>query len=162
MEHRVTTIGVYGSDLSAFLGRLRSARVQLLLNVRQRRGVRGSEYAWANSVHLQQALAEAGIGYQHHRDLAPTTRLRELQYAEDDRRGVGKRSRRELAPAFIRGYTTEILDHADLGQLVSSLPTSGAAALFCVERDAAACHRRLIAERLAERFGVSIEHLRAQ
>ena len=36
---------------------------------------------------------------------------------EDDRRGVGKRSRRELAAEYTRRYTTEILDprrpHAD-------------------------------------------------
>jgi hypothetical protein len=40
--------------------------------------------------------------------------LRQLQYAEDDRRGVGKRSRRELAAEYTRRYTTEILDRADL------------------------------------------------
>ena len=38
----------------------------------------------------------------------PTTELRRLQYAEDDRRGVGKRSRRELAAEYARRYTTEI------------------------------------------------------
>jgi hypothetical protein len=43
-------------------------------------------------VRLQGALAEAGIGYAHHRELAPTTELRHLQYAEDHREGVGKRS----------------------------------------------------------------------
>ena len=69
------------------------ADVGLLMDVRQRRGVRGSEYAWANSARLQAALAEAGIEYRHHKELAPTTELRRLQYREDDRQGVGKRSR---------------------------------------------------------------------
>ena len=43
------TIGVYGFDRESFLAALADARVDLLLDVRQRRGVRGSEYAWANA-----------------------------------------------------------------------------------------------------------------
>ncbi|MFE1947411.1 DUF488 family protein, N3 subclade [Streptomyces massasporeus] len=157
---RMTTIGIYGFDGESFLQRLRQADVRLLLDVRQRRGVRGPEYAWANSRRLQAALAEAGIAYEHHPELAPTTELRMLQYAEDDRRGVGKRSRRELAAEYIRRYTTEILDRADLAPIVSALPSRGTAALFCVERDPEACHRSLIARRLAERHRVTIGHLR--
>lgn len=105
-------------------------------------------------------LAQARIAYEHHPELAPTTELRQLQYAEDDRQGVGKRSRRELAAEYTRRYTTEILDRADLTPIVSELPSSGTAALLCVERDPEACHRSLIAERLAQRHAVSIEHLR--
>ena len=86
----------------------------MLLDVRQRRGVRGSEYAWANSVRLQAALADAEIGYRHHLELAPTTELRQLQYREDDRQGVGKRSRSQLAPEYRERYLREILDRADL------------------------------------------------
>ncbi|NUU23112.1 MAG: DUF488 domain-containing protein [Streptomycetaceae bacterium] len=158
--HRMMTIGVYGFDGESFLRRLRQADVRLLLDVRQRRGVRGHEYVWANSHRLQAALAEAGIAYEHHPELAPTTELRMLQYAEDDRRGVGKRTRRELAAEYIRRYATEILDRADLAPIVSALPSGGTSALFCVERDPEACHRSLIARRLAERHRVTIEHLR--
>ncbi|MDJ0769496.1 MAG: DUF488 domain-containing protein [Ilumatobacter sp.] len=154
------TIGVYGFDQASFLHRLREADVRLLLDVRQRRGVRGPEYAWANSRRLQAALADAGIAYEHHRELAPTTELRQLQYAEDDRQGVGKRSRVELAPEYARRYTTEILDVADLTPIVSALPPDGTAALLCVERDPEACHRSLIARRLAEQHAATIEHLR--
>jgi uncharacterized protein (DUF488 family) len=156
----VVTIGVYGFSGESFLQRLRHADVHLLLDVRQRRGVRGPEYAWANSVRLQAALARAGIAYEHHPELAPTTDLRQLQYAEDDLEGVGKRSRRELAAEYTRRYTTEILDRADLTPIVSALPSSGTAALFCVERDPEACHRSLIAQRLAEQHHVTVEHLR--
>jgi uncharacterized protein (DUF488 family) len=154
------TIGVYGFDAESFLRRMRDADVRVLLDVRQRRGVRGPEYAWANSVRLQAALAEAGIAYEHHLELAPTTELRQLQYAEDDRQGVGKRTRRELAPEYIHRYTQEILDPADLTPLVSTLPTTGTAALLCVESDPEACHRSLIAQRLAEEYRVMIKHLR--
>jgi uncharacterized protein (DUF488 family) len=160
VSKQLATIGVYGFTVEDFLGTLRDADVRLLLDVRQRRGVRGSEYAWANSRRLQAALDEAGIEYRHHPELAPTTELRRLQYAEDDRQGVGKRSRAELAPAYRERYVTEILDEADLDAVAASLPSTGAGALFCVERDPEACHRSLVAARLAGRYAVSVRHLR--
>jgi uncharacterized protein (DUF488 family) len=126
-----------------------------VLDVRQRRGVRGSEYAWANAARLQAALSEAGIGYRHHLELAPTTELRRLQYREDAREGVGKRSRAALAPLYVARYTREILDRADLGEIAAD-----GAALLCVERDPEACHRSLVADRLASAHGVSVTHLR--
>jgi uncharacterized protein (DUF488 family) len=157
----MVTIGVYGFDGGSFLQRLREANVRLLLDVRQRRGVRGPEYAWANSVRLQAALAQAGIAYEHHPELAPTTELRRIQYAEDDRRGVGKRSRRQLAAEYAGRYTTEILDRADLAPVVAAARSSGGTtALLCVETDPEACHRSLIAQRLTDQHHVTIEHLR--
>lgn len=158
---RLATIGVYGFDLERFLATLGDAGVRLVLDVRQRRGVRGSEYAWANSKRLQRALAEAEIGYEHRKDLAPTTELRELQYREDARQGVGMRSRAELAGEYRRRYTGEILDRADLDGLAAGLRDDGRmAALLCVERDPEACHRSLVAERLATRHGFAVTDLR--
>jgi uncharacterized protein (DUF488 family) len=157
---RLATIGVYGFTVEEFMRTLDEAGVRLLLDVRQRRGVRGSQYAWANAKRLQAALAETGIAYRHHPELAPTTELRELQYREDDRLGVGKRSRAELAPQYRERYTSEILDGAALSELVAELPEDGAAALFCVERDPEACHRSLIADRVAAEHGVPVTHLR--
>ena len=155
----VATIGVYGFGAGTFLAALRAADVRRLLDVRQKRGVRGSEYAWANSQRLQAALADAGIEYSHHPELAPTTELRRLQYAEDARRGEGKRSRSQLAPAYVERYTREILDQVELEPLVAALPADGRAALLCVERDPEACHRSLIADLLSAEHGVAITHL---
>ena len=155
----VATIGVYGFTAVAFLETLDAAGVGLLLDVRQRRGVRGSQYAWANAIRLQAALAEAGIAYRHHKELAPTTELRHLQYREDARQGVGKRSRVRLAPEYARRYIDEILERVDLEAIEAGLPRHGACALLCVERDPEACHRSLIAERLAAEHGVSVVHL---
>jgi uncharacterized protein (DUF488 family) len=157
--HAVATIGVYGWTLAAFLEALRGAGIALVVDVRQRRGVRGSEYAWANAQRLQAALNEAGIEYAHHPELAPTTELRQLQYSEDERVGVGKRSRDELAPEYRERYTREILDRADLAAFVAELPSDSAAALLCVERDPRACHRSLVAERLGAEHGVTVHHL---
>ncbi len=156
----IATIGVYGFTAPTFLHALETADARLVVDVRQRRGVRGSEYAWANSARLQAALAEAGVGYRHEKQLAPTTELRRLQYREDAKQGVGKRSRAELAPEYRDRYVAEILDRVDLGPLVADLPDEGDSALLCVERDPEACHRSLIAERLASEYDLPVVHLR--
>ena len=156
----VATIGVYGWTLESFLEVIHAADVRVVVDVRQRRGVRGSGYAWANATRLQAALAGAEVEYRHHKELAPTTELRQLQYREDARLGVGKRSRVELAPEYRERYTREVLDRVDLGAFVAELPTAARSTLLCVERDPEACHRSLIAERLAARHGVTIIELR--
>jgi uncharacterized protein (DUF488 family) len=155
----IATIGVYGFDGSSFLAALAAAQVDLVLDVRQRRGVRGSEYAWANARRLQAALAEAGIGYSHLPELAPTTALRELQYREDERLGEGKRSRSVLAPEYVRLYTEEILDQVEFEPIVRWVGARRAA-LLCVERDPEACHRSLIAARLQRDWDFEMVDLR--
>jgi uncharacterized protein (DUF488 family) len=156
----IATIGVYGWTLESFLAALIDADVRVVLDVRQRRGVRGSEYAWANSLRLQETLARTGIEYRHHKELAPTTELRHLQYDHDATQGVGKRSRSELGQEYQERYLQEILGRIDLGRLVHDLPSDGPAALLCVERDPEACHRSLIAQRLASEHAISTVNLR--
>lgn len=156
---QLLTIGVYEWDLESFLAALRQHRVELLADVRQRRGVRGARYAWANSRRLQAALQEAEVGYVHLPQLAPTTELRQLQYAVDAHEGVGKRSRQRLADEYARRYMTEILDRADLDAVAAELAPPARVALLCVERDPEACHRSLAAERLAALTGAEVRHL---
>jgi uncharacterized protein (DUF488 family) len=156
----VATIGVYGFSAGQFLAELREEGVELLIDVRQRRGVRGAEYAWANSARLQDALSEAGIEYLHRKDLAPTTAMRERQYEEDARQGVGQRSRVELSQAFRDAYVKRILEQTDLPGLRAELSATGTTALLCVEREPAACHRSILAERLGREAGVDVRHLR--
>jgi uncharacterized protein (DUF488 family) len=156
---RIATIGVYEFDASSFSAALDEAGVTKVFDIRQRRGVRGARYAWANAQRLQRLLAEARIGYEYHPELAPDTELRHLQYRDDDREGVGKRSRVRLAPEYVREYTEEILDLVPLEPLIGQLPVHGVGALLCVEATARACHRSLVADRLSERFGFAITHI---
>jgi len=155
----IATVGVYQSNLDHFLDTLNQHRVATVVDVRQRRGVRGREYAWANSLRLQAALEQAGIQYRHVPELAPTTELRQLQYREDDRLKVGKRSRVELAEEYRRRYLHEVLDQVDLRAFLESLPDNATSALLCVERDPRACHRSLIAARLQAQAGVAVLNL---
>lgn len=62
-------------------------------------------------------------------ELAAISEPRLLQYAGDDRQGVGKRSRRELAAEYTRRCAAEILNSADLTPIVSAWSRGGIAAL---------------------------------
>jgi uncharacterized protein (DUF488 family) len=153
---RVVTIGAYGRTGEDFLRALRGAGVATLVDIRRRRGMRGSQYAWANSQRLQAALAGAGIGYVHVRELAPSEEIRDLQRRADAAARIGPRSRPALAPEFAAAYSERVLDRADLDAL---LPAAGVFALFCVESAPEACHRSLVAQRLARAGGVKVLHL---
>jgi len=154
----VLTIGVYGWGAEAFYSALADAGVGLLCDVRRRRGVRGPGYAFANSARLQAALAERGIGYAHRLDLSPSADVREAQAALDAGRGIARRGRTDLSPAFVEAYERECLSGLDAEGFLAELGRDGPICLLCVEREPAACHRSLLAARLGE-HGASVRHL---
>ncbi len=154
------TIGVYGWDADAFFAALQASGVDLLVDIRRRRGVRGSEYAFANSTRLQERLAELGIRYLHRIDLSPSDAVRKRQHAVDEEEHVARRQRTELSEAFKQAYQEEVLDRFDSRQFAADLgPETQLAALLCVEREPAACHRGLLAARLKQDLGVKVTHL---
>ena len=157
---RILTIGVYGFTADQFSAALQSAGVDTLLDLRQRRGVRGAEYAFANRARLEAALTTIGIRYLYEPRLAPTTEMRSAQYAIDKSRNVAKRQRDSLSPEYVAAYTREILEPFDLREFVASLPSeTRAIALFCVERTPEACHRHLVADALASLTGLPVDHV---
>lgn len=156
----VYTTGVYGKTESRFFGQIESARIQLFCDIRQRRGVRGSEYRFVNSTYLQRALSERGIGYRYVSQLAPTREIREAQHLIDQAQGVSKRARTELGEEFKRRYVEEILDRFDTDAFCRSLdPNVRKIVLFCVEGMPTACHRSLVSERLHLDWNVPVENL---
>ena len=154
----VVTIGAYGRTEDAFFAALQEARVATFCDVRRRRGVRGHEYAFANSGRLQARLAELDIAYVHRIDLSPSLAVRRAQEAAGAERGIARRARTRLGEAFAGAYEAEVLDGLDAGALLDELGAAGPLVLFCVEREPAACHRGLLAARLAE-AGASVTHL---
>jgi uncharacterized protein (DUF488 family) len=159
-EPRLVTIGVYGFNEAAFFDALRQAGVDTFCDIRWRRGVRGSEYAFVNSARLQRRLAELGIRYLHFRELAPSPELRRRQVEADRASGMGKRQRAALGDAFIAGYEEDNLQGFDSRAFLTQLPEAArVVVLFCVEREPAACHRSLLAARLEADLGLPVTHL---
>lgn len=157
---QIVTIGAYGFDADAFFAALQAANVDTFCDIRRRRGVRGAEYAFANSQRLQQRLTELGIRYVYRQELSPSKAIRTAQYAVDKTTKTAKRQRTHLSPAFIAAYEAECLAHLDPNHLLTQLPNdAGVIAFFCVEREPAACHRSLLAHRLAQSLGLDVIHL---
>jgi uncharacterized protein (DUF488 family) len=156
----IATIGVYGFDGASFIQALRAAGIDLLIDVRARRGVRGKEYAFANARRLIAALAEAGICYVHAKEVAPSKAVRDAQRDADAAAGIAKRQRASVADAFVAAYQREVLTGLDARAFVEShFGDARRPVLLCVEREPAACHRALLAERLGADLGISVEHL---
>jgi Protein of unknown function, DUF488 len=145
----VGTIGAYGWNVDSFFDALVRERIGVFCDLRRRRGVRGSEYSFVNSVRLQKRLSELGIDYRHRLDLSPSPAVREMQTAADRSTGIAKRDRSQLGSAFEKAFVEECLVEFDAVRFLAELGGRGPICLFCVEREPAACHRSLVAERLA-------------
>jgi uncharacterized protein (DUF488 family) len=160
MAVKILTIGAFGFSEEAFFAALQSAGVDTFCDIRQRRGVRGAEYAYCNSKRLQSRLGELGIRYLHRKDLAPTTAVRQIQYQADEAQGVAKRKRQTLGQEFVRAYEEQILAHFEPQSLLDDLePGTQVVALFCVEKQPEACHRSLVAAKLQQELGLEVEHI---
>ncbi len=154
------TVGAYGWDADRFAAALLDHRVDTFCDLRARRGVRGGEYVWANNQRLQAALAAQGIRYLHFPELAPSAATRQAQANADKAARVAKRQRAHLALEFVAAYRGEQLAGFDSAAFVESLgPQARVVALFCVEREPAACHRSLLADRLARDLGAAVSHI---
>ena len=107
-----------------------------VIDIRRRRGVRGSEYCMGRTPAPAAELATMTIGYEHRKPGArPDTELRQLQYREDAREGVGKRSRVHLSPDYIDRNRGDPRSRAARA-LIRRLPVHGIGALMCVEATA--------------------------
>lgn len=155
------TIGVYNSTEKSFFDKLTENKIDTFCDIRQRRGVRGSKYSFVNSNRLQQKLNDLEIRYGYIQDLAPTTEIRELQKEIDLGKGELKRERQELGKVFVIEYKNKILRNFDFEKFFESLDQIGAnrIALFCVEEHPEACHRSIVADKLANNYNHKITHL---
>lgn len=159
MIEEIFTIGVYGKSEHQFFQILETRKVDTFCDIRRRRGVRGSQYAFVNSTRLQNSLLERRINYRYVPELAPTTQIRELQHRFDEQHRTTKRERQELGATFREHYVREILVPFDTRLFRARLGEARRIVFFCVEGPATACHRSLVAERLHLDWGVPVEHL---
>ncbi|MCB9866799.1 MAG: DUF488 domain-containing protein [Phycisphaerales bacterium] len=161
MIERILTIGAYGYNADTFAKALQSADVDLFVDIRARRGMRGSAYAFANASRLITTLAGVGIRYVAAKEVAPTQVVRDAQRLADVDAGIAKRARSQLSDAFIAAYRDQCLGHFDSRRFIDRyIDGAKRPVLFCVEREPAACHRSLLAERLSIDLGVPVENIR--
>lgn len=154
------TIGVYNSTEQEYFNKLIENNIDTFCDIRQRRGVRGSKYAFVNSNRLQEKLNELDIKYGHVIDLAPTTDIRDLQKEADAQKGELKRDRNKLGKVFTIAYKDRVLSYFDFDSFIDKLDKVGAnrIVLFCVEEKPEACHRSIVTDKL-EKLNYKITHL---
>ena len=172
----IFTIGVYGSTEDSFFGALVQNEIELFIDIRARRGLRGSKYSYANSAALQAKLKDLGIYYAHLKALAPTREIRAEQRSADKEARTAKRARTQLSKAYIQAYRRDILkvhkrkaenrlyanDMLSAAKSLADFPIDRplrSVALFCVEGDPSACHRSLAADEFSKQLDVGVVHL---
>lgn len=158
---KIYTIGVYNSTEQEFFEKLVASQIDTFCDIRQRRGVRGSKYAFANSLRLQKKLAELKIKYMYEPGLAPTSEIRSLQKEVDLKLGEHKKDRQHLGSVFVQEFNNRILSNFNFTRFNSALIAEGAdkVVFFCVEELPGACHRSLVANKIKSEFMYDVKHL---
>jgi uncharacterized protein (DUF488 family) len=143
---KLYTIGFTKKSAEKFFGLLRKAEVTTLIDVRLNNVSQLSGFAKRDD--LKYFLREiCDVQYAHRIDLAPTQPLL------DDYKKQG---------ASWTSYEDRFLELMKTRHIETTVPREllNNAVLLCSEHEAQHCHRRLVAEYMAQQWGdVSIEHL---
>lgn len=142
---KLFTIGYEGATQPDVIGRLRSAGVETLVDVR---AVAASRRAGFSKTILGASLNEAGIDYVH---------LRALGTPKAGRDAARKGHVAEMRDIFEQ-HLAEPEAQLALGRL-KDLAGEKRVALLCFEADHAGCHRAVLAERLAAQDGFQVVNL---
>ena len=145
MTSKLATIGYEQSTLDDVIGRLKTAGVRIVIDVR---AVAASRRAGFSKTLLAGSLKQAGIDYLHLRDL-----------------GTPKPGRQAARAGRIeemhRIYRAHLEEPAAQVQLARACEVAGetTAALLCYEADAAGCHRAIVADLIQDRIGCEVVDL---
>jgi uncharacterized protein (DUF488 family) len=139
------TIGYEKASLDDVIARLQEAGVARVIDVR---AVAASRRAGFSKTALSASLAEAGIDYVH---------LRALGTPKAGREAARTGRIAEMRTIFEGQLATP--EAVDAMARAAALADEAPSALLCFEADAVGCHRRVVAERLAEATGLGVRDL---
>lgn len=142
------TIGYEQAKSEAVLEELKTARVELLVDVR---AVAASRRPGFSKRQLAAGLDEYGIDYLH---------LRALGTPKEGRLAARSGDLKSLWRIYEKHLKTPEAK-AELDELTVLVKSGRRVCLLCYERDADHCHRRPIAERVQDRAGVKVKNLAA-
>lgn len=147
------TIGGYGHDERSFVAALKESGIDLFVDIRFRRGMRGSRYSFLNATRLQEILENADIEYIHLKSLAPSDTVRAVQKAADAQANDTKRNRLHLSEGFVSAYKDDVLQNTSQDDVLKAIEGYSRVCLFCVEKSHMACHRSIVANWLENTIG---------
>ena len=140
---KLFTIGYEGATLDDFMRVLKVAKIDVLLDVRELPISRRKGFS---KTALGGALTEAGIRYRHEKQLGSPKTIRH-RLRED-----GNYSR------FFREFNRHLIEQLTLLEALTE-ELKGNVALMCYEKNHEKCHRRSVADALAELLGKTPIHL---
>lgn len=141
----LSTIGYEGKTLDEFLGELAAAGVEMVIDVR---AVAASRRPGFSKTALSGALRERGIDYVHYRALGTPAAGRE----------AARKGHIAKMHAIYAGQLETPEAQLALEQLLGEA-SARHSALLCYERDAACCHRTMLAERIVARRAFTVRDL---
>ena len=143
--HRLFTIGYEGKTQAEFLDELQAAAVELVIDVR---AVASSRRPGFSKTALAGGLSERGIDYLH---------LRPLGTPAD-----GRQAARAGRIAEMRAIYAGQLETPEAALAIEQALAEAASrptALLCYEREAADCHRSMLADHMVERRPFEVVNL---
>lgn len=155
----IITCGVYGFTADSFEDAVVTSKPDVFVDTRRRRGVRGSQYSFANSTRLQHMLANHDIPYIHRLELAPSAALVKREGETDKSRHIARHNRDRLSDEFVASYQEEVLDDFDAQAFWESLGKPESVLILCVEQTPVACHRGLLADAIVKQLDWDREDL---
>lgn len=143
----IATIGFTQSSAERFFERLKAAQVRRVLDVRLHNVSQLAGFAKAQDL-AYFARAICGATYEHDIRLAPTDEM-----LSSYRKGG------ESWDWYERKFLQLMRERDAVGVLERGDFEGRKTVLLCSENTAEKCHRRLVAELLAETWGAKVEHL---
>jgi uncharacterized protein (DUF488 family) len=143
---KLFTIGYEQTPAKAVLDELQRAGVKLLVDVR---AIASSRRPGFSKTQLAAGLDERGISYLHLRGLG-TPKEGRMAARNGDMKALGKIYHAHLKTPQAR---------MEMDELDALVMKAGPVCILCYERDHNTCHRKLIAEIIADREGVKIDNL---
>jgi uncharacterized protein (DUF488 family) len=141
------TFGYEGLALDAFIGRLKSAHVKTVIDVRANPLSRKRGFS-KNA--LSTALEAAGISYNHIAAMGCPKTVRD-QYKEDGNWST-----------YTRSFLSHLKQQREALKELAALAEKSTSCLICFEADFDRCHRTFVARRAAELAGFKVKHLTIQ
>ena len=142
---KLATIGYQSATLDAVIQRLKTAGVEVLIDVR---AIAASRRPGFSKGVLSASLTEAGIEYLHLRQLGTPKAGRD----------AARSGRTAEMRAIFADHLSEPGAQLELAQ-ATGIAGARKVALLCFEADHGACHRAILADRICEVIDCEIEPL---
>lgn len=141
----LATIGYERSSLADFVVTLALAKVEVLIDIRERAQSRRSGFS---KIALRTALESASIEYMH---------LPELGDPKEGREAARSGNLDLFQKVFHTVMQTSKAGHALTA--IEQLVATRQVCLMCFERDQNQCHRKIVSDFLEARLGIKAHHL---